>query len=108
MTITYEQLFKFMGTFTNEELDDAQVIASYHAEDSSKSYNQILVELLVEMRQAQCAAWLLYWRLRPPLQDSTSCIPLPNSSHVQECSHSLCRRYYHDVRHSTSLDTLLR
>ena len=29
MTITYEQLFKFMGTFTNEELDDAQVIAKY-------------------------------------------------------------------------------
>ena len=56
MTITYEQLFKFMGTFTNEELDDAQVIAGYHAEDSNKGYNQILVELLVEMRQAQCAA----------------------------------------------------
>jgi len=52
MTLTYEQLFKFMGTFSNQELDDAQVIAEYHSKESSKSYNQILVELLVEMRQA--------------------------------------------------------
>jgi len=52
MTLTYEQLFKFMGTFSNQELDDAQVIAEYHSKESSKSYNQILVEILVEMRQA--------------------------------------------------------
>jgi len=52
MTLTYEQLFKFMGTFSNQALDDAQVIAENHSNESSKSYNQILVELLVEMRQA--------------------------------------------------------
>jgi hypothetical protein len=51
MKVTYGQLFKFMGTFTNQELDDAQTIAKHIARDFDKSYNQVLVDILVEMRQ---------------------------------------------------------
>ena len=51
--VTYAQLFKFMGTFTNQELDDAQTIAEYAHQDLGKSYNQVLVDVLVEMRQHQ-------------------------------------------------------
>jgi predicted component of type VI protein secretion system len=53
MQVTYAQLFKFMGTFTNQELDDAQTIAKYAHQDLGKSYNQVLVDVLVEMRQHQ-------------------------------------------------------
>ena len=52
MKVTYGQLFKFMATFTNQELNDAQTIAEYIAKDSDKSYNQLLVDVLVEMRKA--------------------------------------------------------
>ena len=55
MQVTYAQLFKFMGTFTNQELDDAQTIAEYAHQDLGKSYNQVLVDVLVEMRQHQLA-----------------------------------------------------
>jgi hypothetical protein len=53
MQVTYAQLFKFMGTFTNQELDDAQTIAEHAHQDLGKSYNQVLVDVLVEMRQHQ-------------------------------------------------------
>jgi hypothetical protein len=53
--VTYAQLFKFMGTFTNQELDDAQTIAEHAHQDLGKSYNQVLVDILVEMRQHQLA-----------------------------------------------------
>lgn len=55
MQVTYAQLFKFMGTFTNQELDDAQIIAEHAHQDLGKSYNQVLVDILVEMRQHQLA-----------------------------------------------------
>jgi hypothetical protein len=55
MQVTYAQLFKFMGTFTNQELDDAQTIAEHAHQDLGKSYNQVLVDVLVEMRQHQLA-----------------------------------------------------
>ena len=51
--LTYGQLFKFMGTFTNEELNDAQIIAEHLHQDLGKSYNQVLVDVLVQMRQEQ-------------------------------------------------------
>ena len=53
MKVTYAQLFKFMGTFTNQELDDAQIIAEHTHQGLDKSYNQVLVDVLVEMRQHQ-------------------------------------------------------
>jgi len=53
MQVTYAQLFKFMGTFTNQELDDAQIIAEHAHQGLGKSYNQVLVDVLVEMRQHQ-------------------------------------------------------
>ena len=53
MTLTSENLYTFLCTFSSQELDDAEVIAKYHAEDSEKSYIQILTELLVEMSQAR-------------------------------------------------------
>ena len=55
MQVTYAQLFKFMGSFTNQELDDAQTIAEHVHQDLGKSYNQVLVDVLVEMRQHQLA-----------------------------------------------------
>jgi hypothetical protein len=55
MQVTYGQLFKFMGTFTNQELNDAQNIAEYAHRDLGKFYNQVLVDVLVEMRQHQLA-----------------------------------------------------
>lgn len=55
MQVTYAQLFKFMGTFTNQELDDAQTIAEHAHQGLGKSYNQVLVDVLVEMRQHQLA-----------------------------------------------------
>jgi hypothetical protein len=55
MKLTYAQLFKFMGTFTNQELDDAQIIAEHAHQDLGKSYNQVLVDVLVQMRQHQLA-----------------------------------------------------
>ena len=54
MQLTYDQLFQFMGTFSNEELNDAQVIAEYHSK--GQNYNQVLVRVLVEMRQSQLAS----------------------------------------------------
>jgi hypothetical protein len=57
MKVTYAQLFKFMGTFTNQELDDAQTIAEHAHQDLGKSYNQVLVDVLVEMRQHQLVNW---------------------------------------------------
>ena len=53
MKLTYAQLFKFMGTFTNQELDDAQIIAEHAYQDLGKSYNQLLVDILIQMRQHQ-------------------------------------------------------
>jgi hypothetical protein len=55
MQVTYGQLFKFMGTFTNQELSDAQIIAEHVHQDLGKSYNQVLVDVLVQMRQQQLA-----------------------------------------------------
>jgi hypothetical protein len=55
MQVTYGQLFKFMGTFTNQELSDAQIIAEHAHQDLGKSYNQVLVDVLVQMRQQQLA-----------------------------------------------------
>jgi flagellar hook-basal body complex protein FliE len=52
MKVTYGQLFKFMATFTNQELADAQIIAEHAAKDFDKSYNQMLVDVLIEMRKA--------------------------------------------------------
>jgi hypothetical protein len=54
MQLTYGQLFQFMGTFSNEELDDAQVIAAYHSK--GHDYDQVLVRVLVEMRESQLAS----------------------------------------------------
>jgi hypothetical protein len=51
---TYGQLFQFMGTFSNEELDDAQVIATYHSK--GHDYDQVLIRVLVEMRESQLAS----------------------------------------------------
>lgn len=56
MQITYGQLFKFMGTFTNQQLDDAQVIAENLHEHLGKSYNQCLVDILIEIRKEQLAS----------------------------------------------------
>jgi hypothetical protein len=56
MQLTYAQLFKFMATFTNQELADAQIIAEHCSADLGKTYNQTLVEVLVEMRQHQFAS----------------------------------------------------
>jgi hypothetical protein len=53
MQLTYGQLFKFMGTFSNQDLNDAQTIAEYVQQRSGKSYNQCLVNVLVEMRMHQ-------------------------------------------------------
>ena len=53
MQITYDQLFKFMGTFSNQDLNDAQTIAEHTYQALSKSYNQCLVDVLVEMRMHQ-------------------------------------------------------
>ena len=53
MQITYDQLFKFMGTFSNQDLNDAQTIAEHTHQALSKSYNQCLVDVLVEMRMHQ-------------------------------------------------------
>ena len=58
MQITYGQLFKFMGTFTNQQLDDAQVIAENLHERLGKSYNQCLVDILIEIRKEQLASWV--------------------------------------------------
>lgn len=55
MQLTYGQLFKFMGTFTNEELNDAQIIAEHAHQHIGRSYNQVLVDVLVQMRQEQLA-----------------------------------------------------
>ena len=49
MPLTYAQLFKFMGTFSNKELNDAQTIARYHS--NGQNYNQTLVNVLVQMRE---------------------------------------------------------
>jgi hypothetical protein len=54
MQLTYGQLFQFMGTFSNEELDDAQVIATYHSK--GHDYDQVLIRVLVEMRESQLAS----------------------------------------------------
>jgi hypothetical protein len=56
MQITYEQLFQFMAIFTNQELADAQIIAEHCSADLGKTYNQTLVQVLVEMRQQQLAS----------------------------------------------------
>ena len=56
MQITYAQLFKFMSTFTNQQLADAQVIAENLHERLGKSYNQCLVDILVEIRKEQLAS----------------------------------------------------
>jgi len=53
MQLTYAQLFKFMGTFSNQDLNDAQTIAEHAQQGSGKSYNQCLVNVLVEMRMHQ-------------------------------------------------------
>jgi hypothetical protein len=53
MQLTYGQLFKFMGTFSNQDLNDAQTIAEHVQQGSGKSYNQCLVNVLVEMRMHQ-------------------------------------------------------
>ena len=55
MQVTYAQLFKFMGTFTNQELSDAQIIAEHAHQDLGKSYNQVLVDVLLQMRQQELA-----------------------------------------------------
>ena len=53
MQITYGQLFKFMGTFSNQDLNDAQTIAKHTHQALSKSYNQALVDILIAMRMHQ-------------------------------------------------------
>ena len=53
MQLTYDQLFKFMGTFSNQDLNDAQTIAEHVYQRLGKSYNQCLVNVLVEMRMHQ-------------------------------------------------------
>ena len=55
MQLTYDQLFKFMATFTNQELADEQIIAEHCLADLGKTYNQTLVQVLLEMRQQQLA-----------------------------------------------------
>ena len=55
MQLTYDQLFKFMATFTYQELADAQIIAKHCSADLGKTYNQTLVQVLLEMRQHQLA-----------------------------------------------------
>jgi len=55
-TVTGEQLFKFMGTFSNKDLDDAQTIAEHTHKDVGRSYNQTLVDVLLEMRKAEVAS----------------------------------------------------
>ena len=49
VNLTYNQLFTFMGTFSNEELNDAQIIAEHHSK--GQNYNQVLINVLVEMRE---------------------------------------------------------
>ena len=49
VNLTYNQLFTFMGTFSNEELNDAQIIAEHHSK--GQNYNQTLLNVLVEMRE---------------------------------------------------------
>jgi hypothetical protein len=44
-----------MGTFSNQELADAQVIAEHCHQDLGRTYNQTLVDVLVQMRQQQLA-----------------------------------------------------
>jgi len=56
MKLTYEQLFKFMATFSGQELSDAQIIAKHAHKDLGESYNQCLVDVLVEMRKQQLAS----------------------------------------------------
>jgi len=55
-TVTYEQLFKFMATFSNKDLADAQIIAEHAHKDLGRSYNQALVDVLLEMRKAELAS----------------------------------------------------
>ena len=55
MELTYGQLFNFMATFTNEELANAQTIAEHCSAHLGKTYNQTLVQVLVEMREHQLA-----------------------------------------------------
>jgi len=55
-TVTGEQLFKFMGTFSNKDLADAQTIAEHAHKDLGRSYNQTLVDVLLEMRKAELAS----------------------------------------------------
>jgi hypothetical protein len=56
MKLTYGQLFKFMATFSNQELADAQIIAEHSHRSLKRSYNQTLVDVLVEMRKQQLAS----------------------------------------------------
>jgi hypothetical protein len=53
MKLTYEQACQFLARFTNQELDDAQVIARHCHEALGKSYNQVLLDVLIEMRKEQ-------------------------------------------------------
>ena len=45
-----------MGTFSNKDLDDAQTIAEHTHKDVGRSYNQTLVDVLLEMRKAELAS----------------------------------------------------
>lgn len=53
MTNIGKQLFAFMGTFTNEQLDDAQLIASHSSKEFGDDYMKTLLEVLVGIRQEQ-------------------------------------------------------
>jgi len=56
MTNIGDQLFKFMGTFTNEQLDDAQLIASHSSKEFGDDYVKTLLEVLIGIRQEQGAS----------------------------------------------------
>lgn len=56
MNITYGQLFEFMATFTNQQLDDAQIIAYNLHDKLGRTYNQCLVDILVEIRKEELAS----------------------------------------------------
>jgi len=45
-----------MGTFSNQDLSDAQTIAEHVHQKLGKSYNQTLLDVLIEMRQHQIAS----------------------------------------------------
>ncbi len=45
-----------MGTFTNQQLDDAQVIAYNLHDKLGRTYNQALVDILIEIRKEELAS----------------------------------------------------